>query len=245
MVFSEYEKKGARAFLLGWYFFMIRTLIFLSLLCILVSQQTYAQSSRATRSGASQSYKDDMFLNNRGYLYYNPNVPEKTLPRKQTLYMLRDEARRSRSRRKPRRLKEPVMEQPVYREPIMRDRREEPYYSSIEEELMEERKRALVRDSEIETLRTKLERALRQLSAATQKIMQFYKETPLSTKITQTYQVKEGDSLWTIAAKKEIYDNPKKWLLLYHANRDQLYDPNLIFTDMVLLVPRIDEYESR
>ncbi len=62
-----------------------------------------------------------------------------------------------------------------------------------------------------------------------------------NTTFTKTYIVKKGDTLWSIAGKKKVYGDPYKWLLLYHANRDQIYDPDIIFPGMVLLVPYIQE----
>lgn len=54
---------------------------------------------------------------------------------------------------------------------------------------------------------------------------------------TNTYLVQESDNLWGIAAKPETYNDPYRWLLLYHANRDQIFEPDLIYPGMVLLVP--------
>ena len=62
---------------------------------------------------------------------------------------------------------------------------------------------------------------------------------------TATYMVREGDNLWNIAGRPEIYNDPYRWLLLYHANRDQIFLPDLIYPGMVLLVPRYPELEER
>jgi nucleoid-associated protein YgaU len=96
---------------------------------------------------------------------------------------------------------------------------------------------------EIASLKAKLEAASAKLTLANQKIKELQAKAA-EKKITQTYMVKKGDCLWKIAAKKEIYGDPYKWLLLYHANRDQIYDPRLIFPNTVLIIPRIDEYEK-
>src|SRR2546430_921741 len=42
------------------------------------------------------------------------------------------------------------------------------------------------------------------------------------------YVVRKGDSLWTIASKKNILDDSFRWPLLYRQNRDQITDPDMI-----------------
>ena len=61
------------------------------------------------------------------------------------------------------------------------------------------------------------------------------------SKPTPTYIVNENDCLWKIAAKPNVYNDASKWLWLYHANRDQVYDPNLIFPNMVLTIPQYNK----
>jgi len=56
--------------------------------------------------------------------------------------------------------------------------------------------------------------------------------TPLMTELRTSniqYEVARGDSLWSIAGKQEIYDNPYQWPLIYKSNRDQIKDADLIY----------------
>lgn len=55
------------------------------------------------------------------------------------------------------------------------------------------------------------------------------------------YIVKEGDSLWKIAGKKEIYGDPFKWEMLYTANRDVIKNPHRIYPGQILIIPRVSE----
>lgn len=48
----------------------------------------------------------------------------------------------------------------------------------------------------------------------------------------------EGETLWTIAARKDIYFDSFLWPLIYQANRDQIKDPRQIYPGQVLSIPR-------
>jgi nucleoid-associated protein YgaU len=52
------------------------------------------------------------------------------------------------------------------------------------------------------------------------------------------YTVTEGETLWTIAARKDIYFDSLLWPLIYKANRDQIKDPRQIYPGQVLNIPR-------
>jgi nucleoid-associated protein YgaU len=53
------------------------------------------------------------------------------------------------------------------------------------------------------------------------------------------YSVVRGDCLWNIAGKERVYRDPFQWTRLYSANRDQIQNPDLIFPDQRLAVPRM------
>lgn len=52
------------------------------------------------------------------------------------------------------------------------------------------------------------------------------------------YTVAAGETLWTIAARKDVYVDALLWPLLYKANRDQIKDPRQIYPGQVLNIPR-------
>ena len=56
------------------------------------------------------------------------------------------------------------------------------------------------------------------------------------------YEVKRGDSLWKISAKRKIYNDPFKWIELYTANKEKLDDPDFVLPGQVLRIPRYFEY---
>lgn len=59
------------------------------------------------------------------------------------------------------------------------------------------------------------------------------------------YKVKAGETLWIIAGHPEIYDEPLLWPIIYKANRDQIRDPEVIFAEQTLKIPRNITEEQR
>lgn len=53
----------------------------------------------------------------------------------------------------------------------------------------------------------------------------------------KVYIVREGDVLYEIAAKKEIYGDKRLWPVIYYANRDILYDYKLLVEGQKLIIP--------
>lgn len=57
----------------------------------------------------------------------------------------------------------------------------------------------------------------------------------------ETYEVQEGDKLWTIA--EQVYGDPRKWPVIFEANKkteenpDGIEDPDLIYEDQELAIP--------
>ncbi len=52
------------------------------------------------------------------------------------------------------------------------------------------------------------------------------------------HKVMQDEWLAKIAGYWEVYDNYRQWPVLYEANRDRIDDPDLIFTEQELVVPR-------
>jgi nucleoid-associated protein YgaU len=55
---------------------------------------------------------------------------------------------------------------------------------------------------------------------------------------TTVYIVKKGDHLWAIAGMEQIYDAPRLWPLIFDANRDKIRNPDLIYPEQELTIPR-------
>ena len=52
------------------------------------------------------------------------------------------------------------------------------------------------------------------------------------------YAVQKGDSLWSIAAKPEIYGSATGWRKIFDANRELLKSPDRVRPGMTLRIPR-------
>ena len=57
-------------------------------------------------------------------------------------------------------------------------------------------------------------------------------------RLPSTWTVRKGECLWWISGYDEIYNDPLKWPVIYEANRDQIENPDLIYPDQVLRIPR-------
>lgn len=60
-----------------------------------------------------------------------------------------------------------------------------------------------------------------------------------------SYTVSEGELLWAIAKRPDVYGDPLLWPLLYQANRDQIKDPRRIYAGQSLTIPRNVSEEER
>ena len=53
-----------------------------------------------------------------------------------------------------------------------------------------------------------------------------------------TYEVQRGDSLWKIAAKKNMYSNPYMWIKIYNSNMAKIQNPELIYPGQLFDIPK-------
>ena len=51
-------------------------------------------------------------------------------------------------------------------------------------------------------------------------------------------EVQAGENLAIIAAQAQVYQDALLWPLIYKANRDQIKNPEEIFSGQVLMIPR-------
>ena len=56
--------------------------------------------------------------------------------------------------------------------------------------------------------------------------------------MNDVYTVVRGDYLWKISGKQDIYNDPYQWVKIWSANRDMIQNPDLIYPQQKLDVPR-------
>jgi LysM repeat protein len=62
---------------------------------------------------------------------------------------------------------------------------------------------------------------------------------------TIEHVVQPGETLWSIAAKKHVYDDPYLWPVIYKFNRDQIKNPSRIYPNQRLQIPIRLEPQAR
>ena len=67
-------------------------------------------------------------------------------------------------------------------------------------------------------------------------------EEPPPPFLTETYQIEQGDSLWSIAERE--FGNPYLWPLIYDMNPDLLDNPNVILAGINLTIPIVPNPEN-
>ncbi len=56
--------------------------------------------------------------------------------------------------------------------------------------------------------------------------------------LPDTWKVYRGESLWRIASYPEVYGKGTQWPLIYRENQDQIKNPDLIYPNQIIRIPR-------
>jgi len=80
--------------------------------------------------------------------------------------------------------------------------------------------------------RRQAENAVKQKFSELKRLEHLLGEAPKPMVIQSTageYSVVQGDNLWDISAKSDVYGNPYYWPLIYKTNQDKIKDADLIY----------------
>jgi nucleoid-associated protein YgaU len=56
--------------------------------------------------------------------------------------------------------------------------------------------------------------------------------------LPKTWNIQSGECLWIIAGYEDVYSDPVKWPRIFRANTNKIEDPEWIYPDTVLVIPR-------
>jgi nucleoid-associated protein YgaU len=114
----------------------------------------------------------------------------------------------------------------------------------MEKKIIEEGKKTpeeVERDKTIEQSKKIMEDTKREaaviLTEAKKEAASIWAQT-LEKRYPSVYTVRKRDTMHVIAGRREIYNDPQQWVLIYKANRDQIRDPLQIFVGQHLVIPR-------
>jgi len=97
-------------------------------------------------------------------------------------------------------------------------------------------------DGLVETVKTMKKNRISVIPAAANKVRNISQlidriQSRMPAKRIKNYTVLKNDSLWKIAKKPDIYDNPYLWPRIYVENRGTIKNPDLIYPASVIKVP--------
>lgn len=92
--------------------------------------------------------------------------------------------------------------------------------------------------AKVDDLKAKLRKVDGELDPIQSRVAQLQSEIDQLEALPKQWTVKKGECLSKISGYTEIYSSPAKWPRIYRANRDLIQDPNLIYPDWVLRIPR-------
>lgn len=121
----------------------------------------------------------------------------------------------------------------IEKKEVAAEEEDKDYLSDAQENLIKNLKRAIaMKDKRISFLENRVERLMQTID---QKDTQLYMMQPPPEKM---YEVKKGDNLWKIAARRDVYDNPYKWITIYNANMKKIDNPDIIYPGQLFEIPK-------
>jgi nucleoid-associated protein YgaU len=121
----------------------------------------------------------------------------------------------------------------------------EDYCSNLEQELTQLQGQADERQTELRTTRKQIESLRNQIAPIERELLRIDSDIRTLTSqideleaLPKAWNIQSGECLWIIAGYEDVYSDPVKWPRIYRANTDKIDDPEWIFPDTVLVIPR-------
>jgi nucleoid-associated protein YgaU len=121
----------------------------------------------------------------------------------------------------------------------------EAYCDALAKELALLKKTARDKESELKATEEHAEKLKKELGPIESQLLKLDSDIrTLKTQIAELealpkqWTIRPGECLWTIAGYDSIYSDPVKWPRIFRANMDKIEDPDYIYPDTVLVIPR-------
>ena len=101
------------------------------------------------------------------------------------------------------------------------------------------------KQEELETTRKQIESLRNQIGPIERELLRIDSDIrSLTSQIAELealpkeWNIQSGECLWIISGYDDIYSDPVKWPRIFRANMDKIEDPEWIYPDTVLVIPR-------
>ena len=128
---------------------------------------------------------------------------------------------------------------------LLSNKEKESYCSVLESELTQLQGQVDTRQTELAATRQQIESLRNQIAPIERELLRIESDVrTLSTQVAhfealpKEWTIKPGECLWIISGYEDIYADPVKWPRIYRANGDRVEDPEWIYPDTVLVIPR-------
>lgn len=125
------------------------------------------------------------------------------------------------------------------------NKEKEAYCAALEGELSQLQGDVDTRQAELQATRQQIESLRNQIAPVERELLRIESDIRALSGQVATYEamprewrIQSGECLWIIAGHEEIYADPIKWPRVFRANTDKIDDPEWIYPDTVLVIPR-------
>jgi LysM repeat protein len=121
----------------------------------------------------------------------------------------------------------------------------ESYCSALESELSMLQGQVDDKRGELTTTRKQIESMKNQISPIERELLRIDSDIRTLTNqvaeleaLPKEWTIQPGECLWIIAGYEQVYSDPVKWPRIFRANTDKIVDPEWIYPDTALVIPR-------
>lgn len=125
------------------------------------------------------------------------------------------------------------------------NKEKERYNKALQSELSQLQGEVDTRQTELSTTRDQIESLKKQIAPIERELLRIESDIrSLSSQIAEyealpeMWNITSGECLWIIAGYEDVYADPVKWPRIFRANTDKIEDPEWIYPDTVLVIPR-------